>query len=283
MKNFYIDNLLLHSNVADTGYVIKQTIQGLEMPPIRLASYDKIGEWGAFISNQLYGGRLITLEGYVYSPDITTYNVNRRALQSILQINKDSNSIPLSHLLKFTTMDNLSLQVECYLKNLTMEMTGLNNADFAIDLYAPDFGLEQQTATIQTMSTSQGGGVIIPVILPAIFAPATGGSIVATNNGDVPAYPIITLNGPLTNPILQSDTLLRFLDLNYSITTGQTIVIDMKNRTIMAGNTPILSALVAGSNWFWLNPGANTLRLLTSNSSDTGNAQIVFRDTYIGI
>jgi hypothetical protein len=57
----------------------------------------------------------------------------------------------------------------------------------------------------------------------------------------------------------------------------------MKNRTIMADSTPILNAIVAGSNWFWLNSGDNLLRLLTSSSADTGNASVSFRDTFIGI
>lgn len=284
MKNIYIDGLQIHTNTGNIGYAVHTPVQGLDMATIRLSSYEKIGEHGAFISNQLYGERLITLEGYIYAQDLPTFNLRRRALSNIIQINKDANSVPVPHLVQFTTMDDVALQFYGYLKSFKMDMTLLTKADFQLQLFCPDFSLDNQFLTTTALGTvSPVGGCIIPIIIPAVLDPAVGGVVNCVNNGDCDAYPIITLNGPLTDPIIESDTLNRFIALNLTLAVGESVVIDMKNKTIMKGTTPIFSDVIAGSNWFWLIPGSNLISLITSNTGDAGNASIAYRDAYLGI
>src|ERR1035437_6805779 len=138
MKSIYVDSFLLHSNTSDLGAVVQSPVEGLDMSSIRLANYDKIGEFGSYVSNHLYGGRLITLNGFIYATNITAFNQKRRAVENAIQINKDNNSVPIPHVLSFTTMDNLALQCNVYLKAFTMKMTNLTNAIFQIQFYCPD-------------------------------------------------------------------------------------------------------------------------------------------------
>jgi hypothetical protein len=164
-----------------------------------------------------------------------------------------------------------------------MEMAKPNLADFKIDFFAPDFSLDNQFQTTVSIGVASPGGCVIPVIIPAVLSPSIGGAASCINSGNCNAFPVITLSGPLTSPIVQSDTLNRFISLNTTLAVGNQIVIDMKNKTIMQGSTPILGNVVSGSNWFWLNAGSNLLRLITSDVTDAGNISIVYRDAYLGI
>jgi len=285
MKSVYIDTQQIHSNSDNTlGYYITAT-DGLDMPSMRVPTYDKPGEFGAFVSNQLYGRRLVTFEGEVFGSSLTDFQSKRRALENAIQIVKDSNSIPVAKTLKFTTMDDLALQASCYMQKFVMKIDiGMWSAKYMMELICPDFGLESQNLSTIVITTPGGGGAVYPVIYPVIYAAGSGGLATVVNNGNTNAYPIITLNGLLTNPVILNVTTGRYISLGITIGASDTpVVIDMKNKTILQGSTPVIGDKNFGSDWWWLASGSNLIQVTTGNISDTGNVSISYRDTYIGI
>lgn len=283
MKYIYVDSFQIHSNTDQIGFFVSPNIQGLDMSSLRVATFDKPGEWGGIMSNQLYGSRLITFQGKVFSNSLADFNMKRRSLESACQITKDSNSIPIPHTIKIKTMDDLELQIDGYINNFKMAVDNLLVSDFLLEFYCPDFSLLSQTLNMITFTPPSGGGVTYPVIYPAVYAAATGGLKTLANNGTTISYPTITLNGTLTNPTITNYTTGRYIALNMTVTSGNPVVIDMKNKTILQGSTPVIGNKILASDWWWLESGNNQISVVTGNPSDNGNVVISYQDAYLGI
>ena len=282
MKSIYFDSFQIHSNDSDLGFFIRPPIDGLDYPTVRTSQYNRVGEHGAFLSNILYGGRRITLEGTVFATSEITFESRRRSLESAFAIKKDADGFPEPIVMKFTTMDDLALQVDVYVRRLRFSRTNLTNGRFFVDLYSPKFAIEAQNADNETITVPSGGGAVYPVIYPVTYGAETGGSAIVVNGGSAPAFPIITLTGSLSNPIIQNVTTGKHIELSMTIPGTQSVVIDMKEKTILLGSQSVIANKTSSSEFWHLETGDNTIKLLTSSSSDTGNAQVQWRDAYLG-
>lgn len=283
MKELYLDSTLLHSLTGTPTYVVKTPIEGLEYPEIRLSKYSRVGEYGAIVPNTLYDGRHITLQGYVLSSTSAAYESARRTLGGAMAISKDANNKAIAHTLKFTTMDDLALQCDVFIRNFQMKINNVIGGEFFLDLYAPDYQLYAQSPSATSLSRTVGGGFILPVILPIVSTASTGGVATVPNNGTTESFPTVTISGPMTNPIIINSTLNRYVQLNLTIQTGEQVTIDMKNKTIMKDGQSVIQNKVAGSQFWWLNSGDNSIRVQSSSSSDTGTVQVSYRHAYIGV
>jgi hypothetical protein len=287
MKQIYIDDLYIHNyEKLSEPIFIKQDIEGLEMPPMRLSSYDRVGENGTYISNQLYSGRRISLEGGIYSPDRATFEQSRRDLIQALKVQKNSLGIPQPHTLFFTTLDDLSLQVPVYLNSFQMKKQKLHYIDFRIELVSSDYNLYSQTQTEIVQQVVQNGGLVVDVglqIIPPIVAQSSDSeSLDLTNNGDSETYPVITLEGPLTYPIITNNTTGQFIALDLILGDEDSAVVDVLKKTIMLnGTTNVLSSFDLTSTWFYLLPGVNNM--LLSSRGGNGTVTFTYRDAYLGI
>ncbi len=283
MKSIYLDSLLIHTNTGLATYVVKAPIEGLEYPEIRLSKYSRVGEYGSIIPNTLYDGRHITLQGYVLANSSGGYQAARRVLEAALAISKDSSNKVQPRTLKMTTMDDLALQCDVHVRNFQMKIMNMIGGEFFLDLYSPDYQLYSQSLSSASLTRTVGGGFTLPVILPIVFTASTGGTATATNNGTAESFPTVTISGPMTNPVISNSTLNRYIQLSLTINTGEQVTIDMKNKTIVKDGQSVIQNKVAGSQFWWLNPGANTLRVQSSSGSDTGTVQVSFRHAYLGI
>ncbi len=283
MKSITLGSVQIHSNTGQPTYVVKTPIEGVEYPEIRVSKYSRVGEYGAVIPNTLYDGRHITLQGYVLTNTLAAYESARRALEAALAINKDSNNKVQPLTLKLTTMDDLALQCDVFVRSFQMRINNLIGGEFFIDLYAPDYTLQAQSASSESLSRTVGGGFVLPVVLPIVSSPSTGGTASVVNNGTAESFPTITVSGPMTNPIITNATLNRYIQLNLTVQTGEQVTIDMKNKTIMKDGQSVIQNKVAGSQFWWLNPGANTVRIQSSSGSDAGTVQVTYRHSYLGV
>ena len=88
-----------------------------------------------------------------------------------------------------------------------------------------------------------------------------------TNNGWTDTYPLITLNGPIINPVLGNQTEGFELDFNVSLTDTDTLVVDLYNKLITLNGNPARNLLTTGQ-WFSAQPG-NNLFYLSGNAGST--------------
>ena len=107
-----------------------------------------------------------------------------------------------------------------------------------------------------------------------------GGPVDVDVNSTIAISPTITLTGPLTDPIVENTTTGDWVGYAGPIPAGETIVIDTEvgtatqsggSRTHLLTGNPLLS----------LPPGENTLRLSAFGSSDSGTAEVCFRNVVV--
>lgn len=284
MKAIAINGYQIHSWQGGLNHGVQIPIKGLGFPELRMSSYSKPGEYGDVVANVLYSGRHIQLTGWTFATNAALYNFYRRQLQSALTLQKDSNSniIPIS--LTFTTLDDLSLKVDTYLFSFKMDVENNTGGQWQLDLRAPDYFFLAQSAVTYTITRASAGGAIIPAVIPILLAGGAGGTVSIVNNGDAESYPIIYLNGPLTNPLIQSNALGRYIQMNMTLTSTDQVVIDMKNKTaILNGVQSVNQNISSGSNFWWIKAGTNIITFQSDSVNDVGNAQIPAFDSYIGI
>lgn len=94
------------------------------------------------------------------------------------------------------------------------------------------------------MDISSDGGFIFPVIFPTSTLPSGEREGKFTSLGDMPTWPIILINGPVTNPWVRHQDWR--IDLNIAIAAGDYVEIDTRPwaRTVLRnGNASVSAAL----------------------------------------
>jgi len=110
-----------------------------------------------------------------------------------------------------------------------------------------------------------------------------GGTVVVNNAGDTESFPTITLRGALESPTITNQTTGKSLTLSgLGLLTGETVVIDMKARTIKKGDGNAISFKTATSQFWGLQPGNNTIVFTDTDFSETASATISHRSAWGG-
>jgi hypothetical protein len=105
---------------------------------------------------------------------------------------------------------------------------------------------------------------------------------VVFNAGQTNTYPVITLNGPIVNPVFGNETTSTYLTLNYSFSNTDVLVIDLGAKTITLNGNPARNLMQGGSNWFYAQPGSNAFYYNGSGTlAGTTSASVSWRNAYI--
>ena len=101
------------------------------------------------------------------------------------------------------------------------------------------------------------------------------------NNGWTDTYPMITLNGPITNPTIGNLTQNAALNFNVTLSSSDAFVIDLYNKLITLNGQPARNTLISGS-WFSASPGNNSYYLTgTGTLAGTTQAVVTWQSAYI--
>lgn len=289
MKTIHLGSTQIHSNTDKSiGFVVFPRIRGLEIPSIRLPSFTRPNVDGAVVPNQLYGGRLITFIGKVFADNVAAYRAKRSTLESAVRIMRSSDGVLQPIVLKFQTMDDLDLQVNVYTRNFIFPDTHLSHGDYKLDVFSPDLFILSQELKGQNIFVFQGGGMAITTEIPMDMSADADTIAELTNDGNVDAFPTVTLNGPLTNPAISNETTGKSFSLNYTLSTAdESIVIDTQLRTVRyfanPGGSPTNIRASLSGDFITLAPGINNIKLSNTNYNATAYASVVWRDSYTGI
>lgn len=291
MTDFWLDtlgvNLHLHSNVGATDFWLDPGVEGFDSAEFRVSEYDKPGEDGSNVSNQLLGSRLVNLPGYVRGADPAAFEANRRALLTAASITRDNFGFPVAHRCVFTTLSGTSYFFDA-LVNSKPVFTNVTpvSCKFLLQLTTPDpliYGNTQVVSSPITRPT--GGGFVLPVILPIVSSSQTGGSVVVANPGTATVKPVITITGPLSNPYISNAAADgKYLQLNATLNSGDVVTVDMAEKTIVLnGSSNYLATRTSDSEWWGIAPGNNTISFSTAGTSDSGTMQVSFYPGYVGV
>ena len=129
-------------------------------------------------------------------------------------------------------------------------------------------------------------GLQIPFYIPAFISSTENvASFVIDNGGHVLAYPVITINGPCTNPQLINATADEVLTVAETIGAGESLMVDMGERTVIlttggGGETNVLGS-VSGV-WWALQRGITLVRI-TSEDAAIFNGTLTFSERFLAV
>lgn len=138
------------------------------------------------------------------------------------------------------------------------------------------YRLTEHTATATLCTVS--GGVDYPLTYPLEYGTATAAATVVANDGGANTPLVVTFNGPLTNPQLQSPDWRLGFDLN--LTAGESLVVDTGAGTALLDGTADRMYTVRPTSdpleLCTIPPGGTTLTLTAADG--TGTATVTHRD-----
>ncbi len=257
-------------------------IDGLSMPDLRHESAARLAAHGEFVFALFAVARILT-----YTGDISTDagSAARQAAATALggAFAPQETDSPL--LVKL--LDGSIRQINCKPSRLSFPIDGGYHhgaIPWVGELIAGDPRIYD--ATVQSIvvppSSANLPGFGFPFDFPFGFgAGGVVGQTVATNDGTWTTLPVVTINGPITNPELVNLTTGESLVLAITLGPTDSLVLDFVARTItLNGTASRYSALQIGSVWWELQPGANALELIGSGFAAGTVATVVFQSAW---
>lgn len=277
-----LNDLLTLVAEANGGNFYITGVTGLGSADIRTSSFLFSGRSGGMVTDQLLGFRNVSITGKIGNNSGTRLQhlLDRQALQ-------DSMPIGTTFPIYITTFGGVTYRLDVNLIDLKLEYNRRGYmSDFLIQLTAGDplfystDGGDEQSALVQRVADN--GGYVTPYILPVEWD-SGGAPTTVVNNGNANYYPRITLEHEALNPVITNLATGESFELELTINEGDTVVIDMYNRTVTLNGSDIIGNRTADSVWWALLPGNNPIMLETDTASDTVTATITWRNGVTGI
>ena len=266
---------------ANSPYQI-QNVEGLEsLPGIRNQDDNRGYNDGMFSGRDFLAGRTITITFNTFaSPGFSAqenYNTIQRAL-----LPQTQGTTPLYFMLSDNQVEQVVYarvrgmqtpidpnytygyivsQVTFFCPNPAYYASNVQTADM---LYSADLGRTYN----KTFNYSYGGG-------------AASITTTINNAGWAATYPTITINGPITAPIIGNQT--ENAQLSFSGTYADTdfLVVDLYNKLITLNGNPARNTLLSGT-WFSAQPGNNEFYFSgTDTLVGTTKAVVTWQSAYI--
>ncbi|MBA3240082.1 MAG: phage tail family protein [Acidobacteria bacterium] len=264
------------------GYL--KDVTGLDSPDVRESSEDLTGLDGGIHGDFFYGRRPVVLEGIIEAP-VSASARNAR----MMKLQMASNAMRDDAVLKWTPSGGVENYVTVR-RQQPLRIRGGWNKEFQCALVAADPRI--YGSTLNERSDVAGGGLTSPTggraysrTYDSSYGP--GGSVfgefTVTNEGSAETFPILTITGPCTNPLISNWTTGQDLRMNYTLGDGDTLTFDMLNRTIVLNGTASRYGYLDffNSEWWPLVPGGNELRLTFDSYSSPAALEVAWRHAWL--
>ncbi len=116
-----------------------------------------------------------------------------------------------------------------------------------------------------------------------INSPSTTNTTPITNNGNIAVDSILTFVGPATNLSLTNNTVGRSIKINYPLLAADILVVDTKLKSVHLNGARRNDLLRNDSQWWKLEPGANSLTYTRSNTNGSTTATVEHRHGWSGV
>lgn len=257
------------------------SVDGLEGLPLLRTQDDNRGyQDGMFSGRDFYAGRTISVTILCLGSGGVSAQTRLNTLQSIL-LPQQSGTTPLYFLLPPNNQQFINARVRAFRTTIDPNYT-YGYIVVQVEFFCPNplyFDDSLQTAYLvvsnplgrtynRTYNLTYGGGTY-----------ATTTSI--TNNGWATAYPTITINGPIVNPIIGNSTTGEFLFLTGSYSNTDNLVIDLYNKLITLNGNPARNLLSSGT-WFSAPAGTSQFYMTgVGTLAGTTTASVTWYNTYV--
>ena len=264
------------------GWVLQPGAKGLDMPVYAFTQDESPGIDGYAIRQVRAGGKEIALPIAFWADDSrAAYLTRRRTLIRALNPKRGLGTLTV------TQADGTARTIAaCYSAGLegdeSLDAAGARWCMGVITFACPSpFWLGAEVTTEWRAAVS---GTFFPILPLAVGNSQVLGSVTVDNDGDDDAFPVWTITGPATAVSLTNVTTGEVLVLAHTITVGDTIVIDTRERqqtALLNGTTNLWGALSDASTMWALEPGTNDLTLTVTGSTSNTRVRMTYQPRYL--
>lgn len=258
ITSLYVDDVQLHR----TARCRVTKLHGLGLPAPRTERVPRGSRHGAIDQTRYYEGRVLDLEGALveYGTDLAGLWAEWDALKRRLQLGAD-------RVVRFRRQGQLEdEQVTVRVASpLDDDVSVPKVIRWGVSLFAGDpriYGAALRSAFYDPAASLSGGGVAMPLTFPLTFTTTTVTQLDLTNLGNFATPPVLTIKGPVVNPVVDNNTTGESLYITYSLGSSDTVVVDVAARSVKLNGASRLDLLnTQSTKWWELQPGTNRVRL----------------------
>jgi phage-related protein len=277
--SFAFDNLVF----GGTGSPYQMlSVDGLEgVPGIRNQDDNRGYADGMFTGRDFYSGRTISIIIQILGDGTNSAQANLNILQRYL-LPQTQGTTPLYFLLGYGEQEQvINARVRAFRAQINPEYT-YGKIIAQVDFFCPDpnyYDINVQTATLAYTTPT---GRIYNRTYNLVYGGGSGTlSTTVSNTGWATTYPLITLYGPITDPILGNATTGQSLYFTGSFSANDVLVVDLYSKLITLNGNPARNLLSSGE-WFAAPSGNNIFTLNGSGTlAGTTRAVITWQSAYI--
>lgn len=166
------------------------------------------------------------------------------------------------------------------------ESQGITTTRQVLNFFAADPFWYAPSSTELTAQQNFAPINFFPVLPITLATSAITTTAALENDGDVPAYPVITILGPATNVIVTNTTTGKLVEINSSIAAGETITIDARPRTRSVRDQDgdnRFSLLTAESSMWALEIGTNNVEIEISGGDANTRVSVSYTPAYLTV
>lgn len=259
---------------------LKPPLEGLTgLPDIRVAQGNNVGKDGGWTGNPLFEARFISAVVQIANSNVAIVEQKRRELATLLA----EHNLTLKYVTEGGSVYTTKVRVLAAPAPLEQLLTKVT---YKINLKADDPLLYDYDSSggpiVATLPVFQAnGGFEIPFEFPLIIE---GGGEIQTidNSGTSTVSPIITLYGPLHDPMIVNQTTNQQMQILAELSASDELIMNTAKETITLNGLDVYYLKAEGSEFITIGAGTNYIYLESDNSGDAGYAEIRYNSGYIG-
>jgi hypothetical protein len=244
-------------------------------PGVRLELSDRPQRDGSFDAPSFRSARVITLEGTAIAPDEVARERAKERLGAVL-----ANGSRLTPLVVAERSVRRTAQVRLSSAIKIVDTTPVS-FDWSMQVTAPDPLRYGDPHTLTCGLPRPGPGIDFPVLFPVRFGEPSDGRIVLTNQGTATAWPLWTITGPCVRPVIRNPVTGERLEFSLTLVEGDLLSVDTAARTVIYNQASRRAALVPGSRWFGVKPGATTVTFGAFDETASATLTASWHDAWI--
>lgn len=143
--------------------------------------------------------------------------------------------------------------------------------------------------TSDTVSSVNGGSaptaLFFPILPWTLASSEIAAEVVISNTGDLEAWPVISITGPATGPVLRNVTTGQALTLNLTVGAGEVVTLDARPgaRTVKRQDGTNLYTYLSSRQWWPLAKGSNRIRLEATGTTPASVLSIRHRRRWLTV
>ena len=268
---------------GDSDYAIAQ-IQGLaDLPAITNGDRSRLLRHGLHPGDDFLQGRTVVMAIEVYGADSDELETNIQSLYTALRPAQDEAAlvmqIPgLANGAKFLIWARPRRRSAPINREWFYNIPVMQVEWAATD---PRLYALTESSTIISLPTTSGGLTFSVTPNLTFGSVSTGGEADLSNAGTFQTGPVVKITGPVTDPSLENVTTGKTWDYTGTIASGDYLLVDMEDRTVLLNGTASRYSNLTASSEFWdLEPGTNTIQFRAA-AYTASTATVTWRSAWV--